>query len=106
VTTQAATLAVIVATLTGSDHASAEGVHVNSPSPVLVLCRRLRDLGYYPALPMIVTRADTIALRIISIGKAAGLEITGEGVGLRQRHDRARPHSSHQMARPMLEAIP
>jgi hypothetical protein len=74
---------VIVATLTGSDTATAEGISVTGPSPVLALCRKLIDAGYDPALPLVAYRGGTLALRIRSIGEAARLEIRGDGVGFR-----------------------
>jgi hypothetical protein len=71
------------ARLDGSDHASAEGISVTSPSPVLTLCRKLIDAGYDPALSLVAYRGGTQALRIRSLGEGARLEVRGDGVGFR-----------------------
>jgi hypothetical protein len=76
-----ADLAVIVATLSGTNAASAEGIHVNCPSPIIALARKLIEVGYDSALPMIVVRNGEIALRITHIGKAARLRVRGNAHG-------------------------
>jgi hypothetical protein len=78
-----ATLAVISATLVGCDHASAEGISVTSPSPVLALCRQLVARGYDPDLPLIAYRGSTLALRVRSIGEATRLRVGGHGIGFK-----------------------
>jgi len=79
-----AAVGAIVATLSGSDTASAEGISVSSPSPVLALCRKLIAYGFDPAIPIHVFRGDTLALTVRSIGEGARLEIRGDGVGFRR----------------------
>jgi hypothetical protein len=74
-------MAVITARLDGSECASAEGITVTGPSPVLALCRKLLDAGYDPATRMHVFRGDTLALIIRSIGEGARLEINHHGTG-------------------------
>jgi hypothetical protein len=69
--------------LNGTGTAVATGITVKSTTPVLTLCRRALAAGLDPNLPMEVFRGDTLALRIRSIGEAAGLEIRGDGVGFR-----------------------
>jgi hypothetical protein len=76
-----ATLAVITATLTDSDTASAEGISVTSASPVLTLCRELIKAGYDPGLPLIAMRGQIVCLKVRSIGQAAKLSVTPNGVG-------------------------
>ena len=73
----------IVATLTGSDTACAEGISITGASPVLALCRKLIVYGFDPAIPIHVFRGDTLALTVRSIGEGARLEIRGDGVGFR-----------------------
>jgi hypothetical protein len=73
--------AAIHAVLTGSDTASAEGITVTSPSPILSLCRQLITRGYDPNLPLIAARGQTVCLKIRSIGEAARLRVGGHGVG-------------------------
>jgi hypothetical protein len=83
----------IRAELTKSNIAAAEGITVKAQSPVLGLCRRLIAAGHDPATPLNVYRGKTLALRILGIGEARGLEIAGDGVGFRQvrRPDAPRP---------------
>ena len=75
----------IVATLSGSDTASAEGITVTSPSPVLALCRKLIDAGFDPATFIHVFRGDTLALIVRSLAEGARLEINHHGTGFRPR---------------------
>jgi Fe2+ transport system protein FeoA len=77
--------------LTGSDEASARGLTVHNSSPVLALCRRLLALGINPQTPVHCYRGPTLALRIRSIGEAAGLEINSSGTGFIKRRARVRP---------------
>ena len=83
---------VITGVLTGTDHASAEGITATGPSPVLALCRRLIDAGYDPALPLVAYRGSTLALRVRSIGEGARLEVSHRGTGFVARCEgRPRP---------------
>jgi hypothetical protein len=66
------------AELIGTDHAAAAGIEAHSPSPILNLCRALVEAGCNPAMPL-----HTLALRVRSIGEAAGLEVNGDGAGFR-----------------------
>ena len=71
----------IVATLTGSDTASAEGISITGASPVLALCRKLIVYGFDPAIPAHVFRGNTLALTVRSIGEGARLRVRGDGHG-------------------------
>jgi hypothetical protein len=77
------------AVLTGDDICSALGVKVKSHSPVLALCRMLVNYGHDPAMLLDVYRGDTLALRVRSIGAAAGLRVAPHGVGFVRENDRA-----------------
>ena len=57
---------------------------VTAYTPVLALCRSLIAAGMSPDQAMECWRGSTLALRIRSIGEAAGLEIAGDGVGFRR----------------------
>ena len=74
----------IIAELTGSDTCAAAGITVTAYAPALVLCRSLIAAGMSPDQAMECWRGSTLALRIRSIGEAAGLEIAGDGVGFRR----------------------
>jgi hypothetical protein len=87
-----AAVGAIVATLSGSDTAStegiygsAEGIYVTSPSPILALCRALIEIGIDQALPLVAVRGQTVCLKIRSIGEGARLEINAYGTGFRLR---------------------
>ena len=69
------------AELGGDDSASALGITVRSPSPVLSLCRALVEARCDPRRPLDVYRGNTLALRIKSIGQAAKLRVAPHGVG-------------------------
>jgi hypothetical protein len=92
-----ATLAVIVATITG-DTASAEGVHGTGSSPILHLCRKLIALGYDPALPLVAVRGQTIYLKIRAIGEVAKLSIKPTGNGF----ERYRPGPQDRSSSPPI----
>jgi hypothetical protein len=83
----------IRAELTGSHTCVAAGITVRSSTPVLTLCRRALAAGLDPNQSMEVFRNGTLALRIRTIGEAAGLEINSEGTGFRpaRRPDAAPP---------------
>ena len=72
------------AELVGSDTCTAAGLTVTAYAPVLVLCRSLIAAGMSPDQAMECWRGSILALRIRSIGAAAGLEISGDGVGFRR----------------------
>ena len=72
---------VIRAELAWDDTCTALGIIVRSPSPILALCRKLVDAGHDPAAPLEAYRDSTLALRIRSIGEAAGLEVASHGAG-------------------------
>jgi hypothetical protein len=77
----------ITAKLTDDDLCEAEGLTVKAASPVLAICRALVAAGHDPATPLHAYRGDTVALKVRSIGEAAGLEINGEGTGFRPRRE-------------------
>jgi hypothetical protein len=66
-------------------------VTAHAAAPVLALCRKLVAAEHDPALPLEAYRGDVLCLRVRSIGKAAGLEINGEGTGFRRRVSRVEP---------------
>ena len=74
----------IKAELIGDSTALACGHVVVSSSPLLGLCRKLVDAGHDPQTPLEAYRGDTLCLTVRSIGEAAGLEISGNGVGFRK----------------------
>jgi hypothetical protein len=69
------------AELEGSNRATALGISARGHTPVLDLCRKLVANGHDPASPLEAWRGDTLALRIRSIGKAAGLTVKDDNVG-------------------------
>jgi hypothetical protein len=64
---------------------SAAGIEVvatrKGDAVICALCRRLVEAGHDPALPLEVYRGATLALRVRSIGKAAGLTVNETGSG-------------------------
>ena len=72
---------VIHATLAGSHTARALGLVVHGPSPVLLLCRQLVELGQNPDRPLDAWRGKTLCLSIRSIGEAAQLKVNNRGTG-------------------------
>jgi hypothetical protein len=80
----------IHAEITGSDTCSALGITVQSPSPVIALCRKLIEAGHDPATPLEAYRGETLCLHIKSIGETAALEIKGHGVGFRRARELGR----------------
>jgi hypothetical protein len=58
---------------------SAAGIEVvatrQGDAVVCALCRRLVEAGHDPAMPLEVYRGSTLALRVRSIGEAAGLTV-------------------------------
>jgi hypothetical protein len=71
----------IRAELSSDSYATALGVTVRSPSPVLALCRKLIEAGYDPGTPLEAYRGDTLCLRVRSIGEAAGLRMDTDKTG-------------------------
>jgi hypothetical protein len=68
----------IVAELSSDSYATALGITVQSPSPVLALCRKLiQSSTNASSMPLEAYRGETLALRVRSIGEAAKLEIDG-----------------------------
>jgi hypothetical protein len=67
----------------GASICTAGGIAGRGNTPVLALCRQLLAAGLNPAQAMEVYRGATLALRIRSIGEAAGLEINADGTGFR-----------------------
>jgi hypothetical protein len=63
------------AELSGSTICSAAGQVAIGHTPVLALCRALIEAGHDPATPLEVYRGNILALRIRSIGTAAGLTV-------------------------------
>jgi hypothetical protein len=68
---------------TGVATYTAAGMAARGTTPVLTLCRQLLAAGLDPDRAMEVFRGATLALRIRTIGEAAGLEINAEGTGFR-----------------------
>jgi len=97
-------LAVVVAHLQGDNICSALGIVVESQSPVLTLCRKLIAAGCDPAKPLNVYRGKTLALRVLGIGEAAGLEVNGDGTGFRPatKSGRASPIASTALTKGLV----
>jgi len=55
---------------------------VEATAPVLALCRKLLALGINPAAALLVFRGDVLALRVKSIGLAAGLDVQDNRLGV------------------------
>jgi hypothetical protein len=72
---------VIIATLTGSDECSALGITAGASSPVIELCKMLIEAGHDPRTSLHVFRGPLEALRVRSIGEAAGLRVSTKGTG-------------------------
>ncbi|MFY9839327.1 MAG: hypothetical protein WAK55_23200 [Xanthobacteraceae bacterium] len=49
------------------------------------MCRKLVEAGHDPATPLEAWRGKTLCLLVRSIGEAARLEVSGEGVGFRPK---------------------
>ena len=64
------------AELSSDTYATALGVTVRSPSPVLSLCRKLIEVSTYaPETPLDAYRGNTLCISV-SIGEGAGLTVT------------------------------
>jgi hypothetical protein len=76
------------AELGGSTVCTAAGITARGAAPVLALCRQLLAAGLNPDQALEVYRSGVLALRVPSIGEAAGLEVNSHGtafVALRKR---------------------
>jgi hypothetical protein len=67
------------AELIGAEICRALGHSVQSPTPVLALCRKLVAAGIDPATPLHVYRGATLCLIVRSIGEGAALEVHPRG---------------------------
>jgi hypothetical protein len=67
--------AAIVATLTGSDTASALGLSIQSASPILSLCRALIRAGHNPTTRLEAYRGSMLAVRVHSLAAGAALTV-------------------------------
>jgi hypothetical protein len=84
--------------LAGADTASALGLTVQGRIPVLSLCRQLVAAGRDPAEPAEAYRGTTLALRIRSLGEAAGLTVV-ENQTLAPRFAKFRPFAPARVGR-------
>jgi hypothetical protein len=73
----------ICANLSDSDVCAALGIKIQSPSPLLDLCRALVEAGVDPDTPLEAYRGKVMCLRVRSIGEAAQLRIGTDGVGFK-----------------------
>jgi len=72
----------IRAELSSDSYATALGVTVRSPSPVLALCKKLIEVSTYAAeTPLNAYRGRTLCLRVFGIGEAARLSVASAGNG-------------------------
>jgi hypothetical protein len=78
----------IIAAITGSHTAVALDITVQSPSPVLCLCRVLLGAGMDPDQPLHAFRGDVLALTICTLAEGARLEVGQHGTGFTARHER------------------
>jgi hypothetical protein len=80
-----------------ANNCTAVGITGRGSTPVLALCRQLLAAGLNPDQAMEVYRGATLALRIRSVGEAAGVEINGDGNGFRtaRKPDAAPPMRSN-----------
>jgi hypothetical protein len=69
------------ADLSGDATCSTAGITARGSTPILALCRELLAAGADPDQALEVYRGATLALRIRSIGEAAGLEVNSKGTG-------------------------
>jgi hypothetical protein len=81
----------IPAQLFNSNTAIALGIRAVSPSPVLLLCRKLLKAGHDPGAPMDCYRGDLLCIRIRSIGEAAKIEVSPGGSGFVRQPARTGP---------------
>jgi hypothetical protein len=66
----------IHADLCNDDVCKALGIKIQSPSPLLDLCRALVERGVDPTTPLEAYRGKVLCLRVRSIGEAASLRIS------------------------------
>jgi hypothetical protein len=68
----------IIAHLSSDTYATALGLTVRSPSPVLSLCRKLSEVSTYASsAPLEAYRGATLCLRVRSIGEGAQISVNG-----------------------------
>jgi hypothetical protein len=98
----------IICQLTDSDTATAAGITVRGPSPVLGLCRALVAAGVDPNRPLHAYRGDLLCLVVHSIGEGARLTVAEGQNAPRFRAWKPMPsrEGSHRIARtvPMARA--
>lgn len=82
-TTENVRVMTIRAEISSDSIATSCGVTVHTGSPVMALCRRLIEEGCDPVTPLQAYRGDVLCLHVRSIGEAAGLQVSGEGIGFR-----------------------
>ena len=71
----------IRAELIGATTCTAAGITAQAATPVLALCRQLLAAGLDPDTALAVYRGATLALKVRSIGQAAGLTIRDDNRG-------------------------
>jgi hypothetical protein len=71
----------VLGQLIGSDKATATGITVRGPSPVLALCRKLVAAGVDPNRSLHAYRGDLLCLVVRSIGEAAQFDVNSKGTG-------------------------
>jgi hypothetical protein len=71
----------IRADLSDADTCSTAWIQIRDTAPVLALCRSLIAAGMDPDQALEVYRGATLALKVRSIGEAAGLEVNSKGTG-------------------------
>jgi hypothetical protein len=71
----------IQAQISSDSIATSCGITVETPSPVLSLCRKIIEAGCASSAPLEAYRGDTLALHVRSKGEAATLKVNGHGVG-------------------------
>lgn len=65
----------VLGQMIGSDRATAAGITVRGPAPVLALCRKLVGAGVDPNRPLHAYRGDVLCLVVRTIGEGARLTV-------------------------------
>jgi hypothetical protein len=73
----------VLGQMIGSDKATAAGITVRGPVPVLGLCRALLASGVDPNRPLHIYRGDVLALKVRTIGENAKLSVREDRAGPR-----------------------
>jgi hypothetical protein len=73
----------VLGQMIGSDKATAAGITVRGPAPVLGLCRALVAAGADPNRPLHAYRGDVLALKVRTIGESAKLSVREDRAGPR-----------------------